>query len=50
MVPVAADVSGLVTEVKVADNQTVRKGDVLFIIDRPRYRLALETDCAVSSG
>lgn len=42
MVPVAADVSGLVTEVKVADNQTVRKGDVLFIIDRPRYRLALE--------
>lgn len=42
MVPVAADVSGLVTEVKVADNQKVQKGDVLFIIDRPRYRLALE--------
>ncbi|HWV12040.1 MULTISPECIES: efflux RND transporter periplasmic adaptor subunit [Sphingomonadaceae] len=42
MVPVAADVSGLVTAVKVADNQKVRKGDVLFIIDRPRYRLALE--------
>lgn len=42
MVPVAADVSGLVTEVKVADNQKVRKGEMLFIIDRPRYRLALE--------
>ncbi|AOR80597.1 efflux RND transporter periplasmic adaptor subunit [Novosphingobium resinovorum] len=42
MVPVAADVSGLVTEVKVADNQMVRKGEILFIIDRPRYRLALE--------
>lgn len=42
MVPVAADVSGLVTEVKVADNQQVRKGEILFIIDRPRYRLALE--------
>ena len=42
MVPVAADVSGLVTAVKVADNQKFRKGDVLFIIDRPRYRLALE--------
>ncbi|MGJ8481321.1 MULTISPECIES: efflux RND transporter periplasmic adaptor subunit [unclassified Sphingobium] len=42
MVPVAADVSGLVTEVKVADNQKVRKGEILFIIDRPRYRLALE--------
>jgi len=39
---VAADVSGLVTEVKVADNQKVRKGEILFIIDRPRYRLALE--------
>lgn len=42
MVPVAADVSGLVTEVKVADNQKVAKGEILFIIDRPRYRLALE--------
>ncbi|CCW17256.1 Multidrug resistance efflux pump [Sphingobium indicum BiD32] len=42
MVPVAADVSGLVTDVKVTDNQEVHKGDVLFIIDRPRYRLTLE--------
>lgn len=42
MVPVAADVSGLVAEVRVADNQAVKKGDVLFVIDRPRYRLALE--------
>lgn len=42
MVPVAADVSGLVAEVRVRDNQAVRQGDVLFVIDRPRYRLALE--------
>ena len=42
MVPVAADVSGLVTDVRVADNQTVKKGDILFIMDRPRYQLALE--------
>lgn len=42
MVPVAADVSGLVTEMRVADNEEVRKGDVLFVIDRPRYRIALE--------
>lgn len=42
MVPVAADVAGLVTEVRVTDNQAVRKGDILFVIDRPRYRLALE--------
>ena len=42
MVPVAADVSGLVTEIRVRDNQVVKKGDVLFTIDQPRYRLALE--------
>jgi RND family efflux transporter MFP subunit len=42
MVPIAADVSGLVTEVRVHDNQVVKKGDVLFTIDQPRYRLALE--------
>ncbi|MDE8652832.1 efflux RND transporter periplasmic adaptor subunit [Novosphingobium album (ex Liu et al. 2023)] len=41
LVPIAADVSGLVTEVRVSDNQVVKRGDVLFIIDRPRYRLAL---------
>lgn len=42
LVPVAADVSGLVTEVRVGDNQFVKKGDVLFVIDRPRYQLALQ--------
>lgn len=42
MVPVAADVSGLVTNVRVGDNQPVKKGDILLVIDRPRYRLALE--------
>jgi len=42
MVPVAADVSGLVSEVRVGDNQRVAKGDILFIIDRPRYQLALQ--------
>lgn len=42
MVPVAADVSGLVTEVRVSDNQPVSKGEILLVIDRPRYQLALE--------
>lgn len=42
MVPVAADVSGLVTDVRVSDNQVVNKGDILFVIDRPRYELALD--------
>ncbi|WP_176593521.1 efflux RND transporter periplasmic adaptor subunit [Sphingobium sp. EM0848] len=42
MVPVAADVSGLVTDVRVSDNQPVERGDILLVIDRPRYQLALE--------
>jgi RND family efflux transporter MFP subunit len=42
IVPVAADVSGLVTDVRVHDNQPVHKGDVLLVIDRPRYQLAVD--------
>jgi multidrug resistance efflux pump len=40
-VAVAPDVSGLVSEILVHDNQLVRKGDVLFRIDRDRFVLAL---------
>jgi len=42
VVQVAPDVSGLVESVNVADNQAVKKGDVLFVVDRARYRIALE--------
>jgi multidrug resistance efflux pump len=38
VVRVAPDVAGLVTQVNVVDNQTVKKGDVLFVIDRARYQ------------
>lgn len=41
IVAIAPDVSGLVTEVLVRDNQIVHKGDVLFRIDRDRFLLAL---------
>ena len=41
VVAVAPDVSGLVTEVLVHDNQEVKAGDVLFRIDRERFPLAL---------
>jgi RND family efflux transporter MFP subunit len=41
VVQVAPDVSGLVESVQVHDNQSVRRGDVLFTIDRIRYRLAV---------
>jgi RND family efflux transporter MFP subunit len=38
---VSPDVSGLVTEVRVTNNQVVNKDDVLFVLDRPRFELAL---------
>ena len=40
VVQVAADVSGLVTTVRVTDNQMVHKGDILFVVDHDRYALA----------
>ena len=42
VVRVTPDISGLVTSVAVRDNQQVKAGDLLFVIDTPRYRLALE--------
>lgn len=42
VVPIAPDVSGLVTDVRVRDNQKVTKGQVLLVIDPSRYRIALE--------
>ncbi|BCZ82224.1 secretion protein HlyD [Paraburkholderia terrae] len=41
VIQVAPDVSGLITEVKVVDNQQVKQGEVLFVIDQARYALAL---------
>jgi multidrug resistance efflux pump len=41
VVTVAPDVSGYVDDIRVRNNQFVHKGDVLFIIDQDRYRLAL---------
>jgi len=42
VVRIAPDVSGLVTAVNVTDNQQVKQGDVLFVIDRARYEDAVE--------
>jgi multidrug resistance efflux pump len=41
VVAIAPDVSGLVTEVLVKDNQDVKRGDVLFRVDPDRYEIAL---------
>lgn len=41
VVQVASDVAGLVTDVAVTDNQPVKRGQLLFHVDRARYDLAL---------
>ncbi|MCM1129655.1 MAG: efflux RND transporter periplasmic adaptor subunit [Alistipes senegalensis] len=41
VVQIAPDVTGQVVSVNVVDNQPVKKGDVLFEIDRERFVLAL---------
>ncbi len=51
VVRVTPDISGLVTSVAVHDNQRVKAGDLLFVIDTPRYSAALEeADAAISSA
>jgi p-hydroxybenzoic acid efflux pump subunit AaeA len=42
IVSIAPDVTGLITDVPVVDNQLVKKGQVLFKIDQPRYQQALD--------
>lgn len=42
VVRIAPDVSGLVTQVDVIDNATVKKGDLLFVIDHARYQNAVD--------
>ncbi|WP_233870073.1 efflux RND transporter periplasmic adaptor subunit [Paraburkholderia adhaesiva] len=41
VIQVAPDVGGLITTVKVADNEQVKQGQVLFVIDQARYALTL---------
>jgi multidrug resistance efflux pump len=41
VVLVSPDVNGLVTDVSVKDGQQVHKGETLFVVDRPRFELAL---------
>ncbi|MDB5738752.1 MAG: efflux transporter periplasmic adaptor subunit, partial [Sphingomonas bacterium] len=51
VVRVTPDVGGLVTQVFVHDNQVVKPGDMLFVVDRPRYALALEqADAGIASA
>lgn len=47
VVEIAPDVSGLISTFNVVDNQKVKKGDVLFVIDQQRFKVALEQAQAV---
>jgi RND family efflux transporter MFP subunit len=42
VVELAAQVSGSISQVNVVDNQTVHKGDVLFVIDQDRFKVAVQ--------
>lgn len=42
VIKISSDIAGLVTEVLVQDNQTVKKGQVLFRVDLARQSLAVE--------
>ncbi|BCX44256.1 MULTISPECIES: efflux RND transporter periplasmic adaptor subunit [Stenotrophomonas] len=51
VVRVASDMGGLVTQVRVHDNQRVSAGQLLLVLDQPRFAAALEkADAAVSSA
>jgi multidrug resistance efflux pump len=42
IVVMAPDVSGIITDLRVVNNQRVNKGDVLFVIDTERFTLAVQ--------
>jgi multidrug resistance efflux pump len=50
VVQVAPDVSGLVSRVAVTQDQPVKRGQLLFVVDRQRFALALDqADAAVAA-
>jgi RND family efflux transporter MFP subunit len=50
VVLVSPDVNGLVTSVAIRDGERVRAGDILFVIDRDRYLLAVdEANAAIAA-
>jgi len=51
IVSVSSDVGGRVVAVQVHENQIVKKGDVLFVVDQAPYRVALaQADAAVAAA
>src|SRR4051794_2018024 len=50
VVTIAPDVAGFVNDLRVKDNQFVRRGDILFVLDQERYKRALATAEATVEG
>lgn len=42
IVAVSSDVGGRITDVRVRENQLVKAGDILFVVDQAPYKVALE--------
>ncbi|TPI61092.1 HlyD family secretion protein [Mesorhizobium sp. B3-1-7] len=50
-ISVASDTAGRIVQVGIADNQLVKQGDLLFVIDPQPYRIALaQADAAVAAA
>src|ERR1700720_2088290 len=47
VVTVAPDVSGYVADMRIRNDQLVKKGDRFFVVDQERYRIALQDADAV---
>src|SRR5260370_7236735 len=50
VVTIAPDVAGFVTDLRVRDNHAVHKGDILFVFDQERYKLAVASAKANLAG
>jgi multidrug resistance efflux pump len=50
IINIAPDVSGLVSQVLVKDNQAIKIGDVLFRVDQQRFKIALDQAQAALRG
>jgi multidrug resistance efflux pump len=42
-VPIAAEVSGRIVDVRIRENQCIKRGDIIFIIDQSTYKAALQS-------
>src|SRR5580692_6401242 len=49
-VTIASEVSGRIVEIRVRENQSVKKGEILFIIDPSTYQAALQSAEATAAA